>query len=56
MGGQSDFGSNLRGVHYAVSHSMNDNTALELVFKDEQDLDDSPTKYKTYEATVSYSF
>lgn len=56
MGEQSDFGSNLRGVHYGVSHSIKDNTALEFVFKDEKDLGDSPKKYETYEATISYSF
>ena len=56
MGEQSDFGSNLRGVHYAISHSIKDNTAFEFVFKDEKDLGDSPKKYKTYEATLSYTF
>ncbi len=55
MGGQSDFGSNNRGIHYSVKHLLADNTAVEFVYKDEKSISDR-IKASQYEATLSYTF
>ncbi|MDD4601773.1 hypothetical protein SDC9_11485 [bioreactor metagenome] len=55
MGGQTDFENDSRGVHYAIAHSLKDDTVLELVVKDEKNLT-SRANNKTYEITLGYSF
>lgn len=55
MGGQSDFGNNLRGIHYGVTRTLNNSTDFEFVFKNEKSLADD-LKTKTYEATINYTF
>lgn len=55
MGGYSDFGADLRGVHYGVTHALRDNLELEVVYKIEKTISSSE-KAKILEATVNYSF
>jgi len=35
MGGQSDFDNNNRGFYYGVTHSLNDNLSLEVIYKNQ---------------------
>lgn len=55
MGGQSEFDANNRGIHYAVTRKLGENTGLELVFKDQKTINGGQ-KNTSFEATVSYSF
>lgn len=55
MGGQSDFGNNVHGIHYGVTHSFKDNINAEFIFKDEKSIDNS-AKTKRYETTLNYTF
>ncbi|MCX7781843.1 MAG: hypothetical protein N2491_13235 [Negativicutes bacterium] len=55
MGGQSDFGQDLRGVHYGVTHTLRNNLALEVVYKKEKAISDG-AKNTAFETTLSYSF
>lgn len=55
MGGQSDFGQDLRGIHYGVTHTLRDNLTLEAVYKKEKAVS-TGVKNTVFETTVNYSF
>jgi hypothetical protein len=55
MGGQSDFDSGNKGVHYGFTYKLSEAAGLELVFKNQKTIGGGQ-KNTSFEATVSYSF
>lgn len=46
MGKQSDFDNNNRGFYYGITHSLNDNLSMELIYKDQVQLHDASKNTK----------
>ena len=55
MGGQSDFDNGKRGVHYTVTHNLQKNLSMEVVYKDQKTIE-TGVKDTALEATLTYSF
>lgn len=55
MGGQTDFSNNHSGLHYSIAHVLTDKSNIELVYKDEKNLENKE-KTRTVEMTWSTSF
>ena len=54
MGKQSDFDNNNKGFYYGVKHQLNKDNSLELVYKDQKEVD-SGLKNTKLEATFTHS-
>lgn len=55
MGQQSDFDVDNRGYHYGVSYRLNEDTGLELVYKDQKTISEGQNN-DSFEATINYAF
>ncbi|WIW70019.1 porin [Anaerosinus gibii] len=55
MGQQSDFDFDNRGIHYSLTHKLNDNANVNLVYKDQKTISED-MKNKSFEATLNYAF
>lgn len=55
MGGQSDFDSGNKGVHYSLTYKLNEAAALEVVYKDQRVIG-SGQKNTKLETTLNYTF
>ena len=56
MGEQTDFAHNNRGFYYGVTHQLNKNDGIEVVYKDQKSLVDGEGKNSKLEATFKHSF
>lgn len=55
MGQQSDFDFDNRGVHYSLTHKLNEDANVNLVYKDQKTISEG-MKNKSFEATLNYAF
>ena len=55
MGGQSDFDNGYRGFKYGVTHQLQENDSLEVVFTDQKEID-SRLRNTSLEVTLSHAF
>lgn len=55
MGGQSDFDSGNKGLHYGFTHKLSEAASLEVVYKDQKTIDGGQKNSKL-EATFSQTF
>jgi hypothetical protein len=55
MGGYSDFDNSNRGIHYGITHQINDATSFEAVYKDQKDIY-TKEKNTALEISVTYAF
>lgn len=55
MGGQSDFDSGNKGIHYGLTYKLNEASNIEMVYKDQKAIDNGQKNSK-FEATLSYTF